>query len=236
MLRVDGLHAGYGKAAVLHGVNLTVKPGEVVALIGANGAGKTTLLHTLSGLIRATSGSITFMDQDLRRAMPHAIVAMGLVHCPEGRRVFARMTVAENLALGAYLRRDAAAVAQDLERVYDVFPSLRQRRGQLAGTLSGGEQQMLAIGRASMARPKLLLLDEPSLGLAPRVVRQVFSALGQLGGEAMPILLVEQNADVALRVAHRAYVMEAGHITLSGDASVLRGDPRIQRAYLGAAG
>ena len=233
MLSVEGLVAGYGRAAVLHGIDLTVGAGEVVALIGANGAGKTTLLQALSGLISPTRGSVHFAGAPIHRLAPHDIVALGLVHCPEGRRVFPRMTVAENLALGAYLRRDRAGIGRDLARIYDVFPGLGARRSQPAGTLSGGEQQMLAIGRASMARPRLLLLDEPSLGLAPRLVRQVFAALTDLGDAAMPILLVEQNADVALRVAARAYVLEAGRIALSGDAAAFRHDPRIQQAYLG---
>ena len=235
MLRVEGLHAGYGKASVLHGVGLHVQPGETVALIGANGAGKTTLLHTLSGLIRPTAGRILFAGAPIHAEAPHDIVACGLIHCPEGRRVFARMTVAENLALGAHLRRDRDGVAGDVARIYGVFPGLRTRRQQLAGTLSGGEQQMLAIGRAMMARPRLLLLDEPSLGLAPQLVQQVFAAIPTLGDEAMALLVVEQNADVALRVAQRAYVLEAGHIILVGEAARLRGDPRIRQAYLGGA-
>lgn len=233
MLKLEGVSAGYGKSQVLHDVSLHVRAGQTVALIGANGAGKTTALHTISGLVRPTSGTLTLDGQNITHLSPHAIVALGLVHCPEGRRVFARMTVSENLALGAYLRRDTAAVAQDMQRMFEVFPGLAARRHQLAGTLSGGEQQMLAIGRASMARPKVLMLDEPSLGLAPQVVRRVFGALHTLGSATMTVLLVEQNAAVALAVADQAYVMEGGRITLSGSAKSLHDDERVQRAYLG---
>ena len=233
MLRFESVTAGYGRAQVLHEISLHIRPGRTVALIGANGAGKTTALHTLSGLLRPTSGTITFAGQDITFRPAHEIAALGVVHCPEGRRVFARMTVEENLLLGSYLRRDKAAIAQDLRRMYEVFSGLASRRHQLAGTLSGGEQQMLAIGRASMARPKLLALDEPSLGLAPQVVRKVFGALHTLGSAEMTILLVEQNAAVALGVADDAYVMEGGRILLSGPAHALRDDERVRRAYLG---
>jgi branched-chain amino acid transport system ATP-binding protein len=236
MLNITDLHAGYGAAEVLSGVTLHVPRGQVVALIGANGAGKTTCLHAISGLVRARSGRIQLDGHDITNAAPHNIVARGLIHCPEGRRVFARMTVAENLALGAHLRRDTAAVREDLARVYEAFAVLGERQSQLAGTLSGGEQQMLAIGRASMARPRVLLLDEPSLGLAPRMVRRVFAALGTLmaaGGEPPSILLVEQNASVALAVADSAYVMEGGRIVLQGPAAELQGDARVRASYLG---
>lgn len=235
MLTLDGVSAGYGKAQVLHGVSLRVPPGRTVALLGANGAGKTTTLHVLCGLLRASHGSITFDGRDITALPAHEIVSLGLVHCPEGRRVFARMTVHENLMLGAYLRRDTAQVQEDLARMYTVFAGLAARRHQSAGTLSGGEQQMLAIGRASMARPKLLLLDEPSLGLAPQVVKRVFAALNTLGTPHMTVLLVEQNASIALSVADEAYVMESGRITLHGPAEVLKNDPRVRRAYLGEA-
>lgn len=236
MLRFDSVSAGYGRAQVLHDVTMHIRPGRTVALIGANGAGKTTALHTLSGLVRPTSGTITFEGRDITGRAPHEIAGLGVVHCPEGRRVFARMTVTENLLLGAYLRRDAGAIAEDLERMYTVFAGLAHRRNQLAGTLSGGEQQMLAIGRASMARPKLLVLDEPSLGLAPQIVRRVFGALHTLGAADMTVLLVEQNAAVALGIADDAYVMEGGRIILSGPAQVLKEDARVQRAYLGHLG
>lgn len=233
MLTLEGVSAGYGKAQVLHEISLHVPTGRTVALIGANGAGKTTTLHALSGLIRPTAGRILLAGRDITRLPAHDIVALGLIHCPEGRRVFARMTVNENLLLGAYLRADAASVDEDIERMYEVFPGLAARRHQLAGTLSGGEQQMLAIGRASMARPKLLLLDEPSLGLAPQVVRRVFAALHTLGTAHMTVLLVEQNASIALSVADEAYVMEGGRITLHGPCAELKNDPRVRRAYLG---
>ena len=235
MLRFEKVEAGYGKASVLHDVSFHIAPGRTVALIGANGAGKTTTLHTLSGLIRARAGRILFDGHDITQCAPHAIVARGLIHCPEGRRVFPRMTVEENLLLGAYLRRDAAGIADDLARMYRIFHGLDVRRSQLAGTLSGGEQQMLAIGRAAMARPKLLMLDEPSLGLAPKMVKKVFEALHTLGGDAMTILLVEQNAAIALKIADEAYVMESGRIIMQGPCHTLRDDPRIHSAYLGGA-
>jgi len=234
LLEVDGVHAYYGNIQALRGVSLAVERGEVVTLIGANGAGKSTTLKAISGLIRPRQGAIRLDGSDLADVPPHAIVARGVVHVPEGRRIFARLTVAENLAAGAITRRDKAAIAEDLEAVYQTFPRLRERRGQLGGTLSGGEQQMLAIGRGLMARPRVLLLDEPSMGLAPILVEEIFGIIGTLNAErGTTVLVVEQNALAALAVAHRGYVMETGTIRLSGPAAALRSDRAVIEAYLG---
>lgn len=233
LLLVEGLRAAYGNIEVLHGLDLRVDAGEIVTLIGANGAGKSTTLRCLSRLHEAKAGRIVFDGKDLSRVPAHEVVRLGLVHSPEGRRVFARMSVAENLDLGAYTRSDTAGIAQDLQQVYDLFPVLGQRRDQLAGTLSGGEQQMLAMGRAMLSRPKLLLLDEPSLGLAPLIVQRIFEVVRTLNQQGTTILLVEQNARLALAAAHRAYVLETGALTMQGEGKALLADPRIQAAYLG---
>ena len=237
-LEVRGLGVSYGPVVALRGVDLDVGAGEVVALIGANGAGKSTLLRALSRLVPA-SGSIALRTGETRTELqnlpPHAIPAAGVAHVPEGRGMFPNLSVLDNLRMGAYLRRDPAGVRDDLERQFADFPRLRERRDRPASTLSGGEQQMLAIARALMGRPALLLLDEPSLGLAPRLVREVFATLERLRGGGMTILLVEQNARLALRLAHRAYVLEGGRITLDGPASALADDPAVRAAYLGAA-
>lgn len=234
LLQIERLTAGYGPLGVLKEVSLEVGEGEMVTLIGANGAGKTTTLMSISGCIRPRSGRIVFAGQPIDRAPAHQLVGRGLCHAPEGRRIFPRLTVADNLELGGYCRRDRAAVRRDLDRAYERFPLLAQRRRQLGGTLSGGEQQMLALARAWMSRPRLLLLDEPSLGLAPRMAAQVFDALRELHAQGMAMLLVEQNARQALTLAQRGYVMEQGSIALAGPASQLLSDARVQRAYLGA--
>lgn len=234
LLQIERLTAGYGPLSVLKEVSLAVGEGEMVTLIGANGAGKTTTLMSISGCLRPQSGSIVFAGQAIDRLPAHTLVGRGLCHAPEGRRIFPRLTVADNLELGGYHRRDRAAVRRDLDRAYARFPLLGQRRRQLGGTLSGGEQQMLALARAWMSRPRLLLLDEPSLGLAPRMVAQVFDSLRELHAQGMAMLLVEQNARQALALAQRGYVMEQGRIALQGPASQLLSDARVQRAYLGA--
>ncbi|MEZ5670030.1 MAG: ABC transporter ATP-binding protein [Alphaproteobacteria bacterium] len=232
MLQIEGLHTFYGRIEALRGVDLAVDKGEIVTLIGANGAGKTTLLMTLCGSPRAAAGRILFESQDITRRPTHEIVAMGIAQSPEGRRVFPRMTVYENLQMGATLG-DPAHFEADLNRVYDLFPRLRDRRNQRGGTLSGGEQQMLAIGRALMSRPRLLLLDEPSLGLAPMIVRQIFEVIGEINrDQGVTVLLVEQNAFHALRLAHRGYVMVNGQITLSGTGAELLANQEVRAAYL----
>jgi branched-chain amino acid transport system ATP-binding protein len=232
MLAIAGLRSGYGKIEVLHGVDLTVAPGQIVALIGANGAGKTTLLKTISGLIRPASGTIAFAGEDIAGRPAHRIVGLGMSHVPEGRAVLKRMSVLDNLRMGAYVRTDSE-IARDIEAVMARFPALAERRHHLAATLSGGEQQMLAIGRALVARPRLLLMDEPSLGLAPRLVTRIFLTLRELREEGKTILLVEQNARQALQVADYAYVMERGRIVLSGTGESLLNTPEVQRTYLG---
>ncbi len=234
MLSVRNLTVNYGAIEAIRDVTIEVGDGEIVSLIGANGAGKTTTLHAITGLIPVKSGEIIYNGVDLRRVAPHKIVALGLAHVPEGRHVFSRMTVAENIAMGAYCRRDSAGVARDLERVYASFPRLREREKQLAGTLSGGEQQMLAMGRAMMSAPKLVVMDEPSMGLSPIMVDEVFSIIREMHESGITVLLVEQNAKKALAVADRAYVLENGRITMSGPAKELAGDDRVRRAYLGA--
>jgi branched-chain amino acid transport system ATP-binding protein len=234
LLEVDDLHTYYGNIHALQGVSLTVDAGEIVTLIGANGAGKSTTLKTISGLLRPRSGQVTLAGKPITAVPPHEIVARGLVHVPEGRGIFARLTVAENLELGTYGRADKRRVAEDLATVYDTFPRLMERRNQPGGTLSGGEQQMLAIGRGLMADPQVLLLDEPSMGLAPILVEEIFDIVQRLNRERQTtILLVEQNAQAALSAAHRGYVLETGRVELAGPAEVLRRDPRVVEAYLG---
>jgi branched-chain amino acid transport system ATP-binding protein len=232
MLAVRGLRSGYGKIEVLHDVSLTIERGQIVTLIGANGAGKTTLLKTISGLLRPTSGAIEFEGNSIARRPPHKIVALGLSQVPEGRAILKRMTVMDNLRMGAFTRSDSQ-INDDIAAVFERFPALDERRNQLAATLSGGEQQMLAIGRALVARPTLLLLDEPSLGLAPKFITRIFRTLRELQSEGKTILLVEQNARQALQAADRAYVMERGRIVLSGSGQELLNDPVVQYTYLG---
>ncbi len=233
MLTLERVTAGYGPTECLKGISLEVHPGEIVALLGANGAGKTTTLMTISGLVRAREGSITFAGHRLDRLPPEAIAGLGVGHVPEGRRIFPRMTVRENLELGAYLRRDRRAVARDLREAWGLFPVLQDRQAQLAGTLSGGEQQMLAIARGLMGRPKLLLLDEPSLGLAPKLVLVIFDVIRRINARGIPILLVEQNARMALTIAQRGYIVEAGSIALTDAAGRLAANPHVKAAYLG---
>ena len=233
MLRLEGVYAGYGRAPVLADVSVEVGQGDLVCLVGANGAGKTTTLKTISGLVRPSAGRIVFDGREIQGWKPQDILRAGIAHCPEGRRVFPHLTVRENLEMGAYVREDAAAVASDLDRVLAHFPVLAERRRQAAGTLSGGEQQMLAIGRALMARPRLIMFDEPSLGLAPTVVETTFRIIGEIQKDGTTVFMVEQNAYMALRMATRAYVMETGRITLHGPARALLDDEHVKRAYLG---
>jgi len=233
LLEVAGIDALYGRVRALRGVTIDVDQGEVVALIGSNGAGKTTTLRTISGLMHPPSGSITFSGKDITRMPAHDIVGLGICQSPEGRRLFPRMQVVDNLRMGAFLRRDAPGIQKDMDRVFELFPRLKERTTQLAGTLSGGEQQMLAIGRALMSKPKLLMLDEPSLGLAPILVDTIFQIVREINAEGIPILLVEQNAHKALEVAHRAYVLETGSIVKAGSGKELLDSPDVQRAYLG---
>ena len=233
MLTLKSVQAGYGRLPVLKGISVHVRPGEVVTLIGGNGAGKTTTLRTISGLLPPRKGAIEFAGHDLTRMPAERIVTLGLALVPEGRRVFRTLSVTANLELGAYHRRDKSEVRRDLEEIRARFPILKERAHQAAGTLSGGEQQILAIGRALMARPRLLMLDEPSMGLAPRMVTQVYDILAELKAQGTTILLVEQNARAALKVADRGYVLETGRIILDGTAADLRDDPEVQRAYLG---
>ncbi len=233
MFEIRDLNVHFGGIHALKGVSLTVGEGEIVTLIGANGAGKTTTLRTASGLKKPSSGAILIEGRDITGLAPQARVKLGLSHVPEGRRVFPQMTVAENLDMGAYLRRDKAGIASDLQGIFDRFPVLADRRKQLAGTLSGGEQQMLAMGRGLMARPRILLLDEPSMGLAPLLVQEIFDIIRSINEAGTTILLVEQNANMALQVAHRAYVLETGSVVLSGTAAELADTEDIKRAYLG---
>ena len=232
MLKVESLDVAYGEIRALKGVGLDVGQGEIVTILGNNGAGKTTTLKTISGLLHPARGTITLEEQSLVDVPPHAIVSRGVAHVPEGRRIFNRLTVRENLMMGAYLRSDSG-VAGDLDRVFGLFPLLAERLTQVAGTLSGGEQQMLAIGRALMARPRLLLLDEPSMGLAPVLVEQIFDTILDINRQGMTILLVEQNAAMALSIAHRGYVLETGSIALEGTAVELSENANVRRAYLG---
>jgi branched-chain amino acid transport system ATP-binding protein len=232
VLKVESLDVAYGEIRALKGVALEVGPGEIVTILGNNGAGKTTTLKTISGLLRPTRGTITLENESLVDVPPHAIVSRGVAHVPEGRRIFNRLTVRENLTMGAYLRGDSG-IGGDLERVFSLFPRLSERLTQVAGTLSGGEQQMLAIARALMARPRVLLLDEPSMGLAPVLVEQIFDTIGDINRQGMTILLVEQNAAMALSIAHRGYVLETGSIALAGTAAELSDNADVRRAYLG---
>jgi branched-chain amino acid transport system ATP-binding protein len=236
MLELADVHVRYGNILALQGVSLRVDQGELIALIGANGAGKSTTLRAISGLQRPSEGTITFEGADITSASTDRIVGLGISHCPEGRRIFGSLTVAENLRLGAVSVADAAAAAAELENVFELFPLLKERLGQAGGTLSGGEQQMLAIGRALMSRPRLLLLDEPSLGLAPLMVERIFETISELKRQGRTILLVEQNVHQALDVADRAYVLETGRIMLDGPAETLRHDPKVEQSYLGVGG
>ena len=233
ILELSGVDAFYGRVQALHGVSIKVHQSEIVALIGSNGAGKTTTLRTISGLMHPANGAIRFGEQDITRTRAHEIVALGICQSPEGRRLFPRMQVIDNLRMGAFTRNDKPGIATDMERVFTLFPRLRERMTQLAGTLSGGEQQMLAIGRAMMSRPKLLMLDEPSLGLAPILVDTIFKTIQEINAAGTPILLVEQNAVRALEVAHRGYVLETGNIVQTGTGKQLLASPDVQRAYLG---
>ncbi len=233
MLKVDDINVYYGNIRALNGVSLDINEGEIVTLIGANGAGKSTLLKTISGLLKPKMGQILYKDQSIGGKPVQSIVKMGISHVPEGRRVFANMSIEENLQLGAYLRKDKDGIKQDFDKVYELFPRLLERKKQLSGTLSGGEQQMLAMGRALMARPQLLLLDEPSMGLAPILVKQIFSIIEEINKTGTTILLVEQNANLALSIANRAYVIETGRVVLSGTAAELNASEEIKKAYLG---
>ena len=233
MLKIDNIDVYYGAIHALKGISLEVKEGEIVTLIGANGAGKSTMLRTISGLLKPKTGSITFLGQDIAGVRAHEIVKKGISQVPEGRRVFAEMTVMENLDLGAFVRKDKAGIQQDLKHVFELFPRLEERKNQSAGTLSGGEQQMLAMGRALMSRPKLLLLDEPSMGLAPLLIKEIFNIIVDINKSGTTVLLVEQNANMALSIANRAYVLETGRITLSGSAKELAASEDVRKAYLG---
>lgn len=234
MLEIKDLHVFYGAIHALKGISLTVADGELVSLIGANGAGKTTTLHAISGLLPAASGSILLDGTDPQKVPANTIIGLGMAHVPEGRHVFARMTVEENLRMGAYILRDQKRISENLERVYGHFPRLKERRRQLAGTLSGGEQQMLSTGRALMTDPKIVLMDEPSMGLSPLLVKEIFSIIQELHKSGITILLVEQNAKMALAVSDRAYVLETGTISMEGPAAELAADDRVRKAYLGA--
>lgn len=233
MLKIENLHVAYGGIQALRGISMEVPDGKIVTLIGANGAGKSTTLRTITGLVKAASGSIQWNGGELLGKSIDKIIGEGIAMSPEGRRVFPDLTVLENLKLGAYLRKDKAEIEKDLSWVYELFPRLKERDWQVAGTLSGGEQQMLAVGRALMSRPKLLLMDEPSLGLAPLVVQDIFSIIGEINRQGVTILLVEQNANMALKIADLAYVLETGHITMSGTGAELLADEKVKEAYLG---
>jgi branched-chain amino acid transport system ATP-binding protein len=234
VLTVEALTCRYGKVAAVRDLSIEVNRGELVTLIGANGAGKTTTLRAISGVLAPASGRITFLGEDITRASPKRILELGIAHCPEGRRVFPYMTVAENLEMGSYLRGDAAGIAADLAGLYDRFPVLHERRNQAAGTLSGGEQQMLAISRALMSRPKLVLFDEPSLGLAPNLVERTFDIVRDIRARGVTVVMVEQNAFAALELSDRSYVLEQGRVALSGTGAELLNDPHVKTAYLGA--
>lgn len=234
MLEIKNLNVCYGAISALHDISLRVEPGEIVTLIGANGAGKTTTLRAISGMLKPKSGQVLYDGRDITGVPPHKLVGQGLAHCPEGRMVFANLTVRENLQMGAYLQRDKKVIAREEEFVFATFPRLKEREAQLAGTLSGGEQQMLAIGRALMSQPRCLLLDEPSLGIAPLLVKLIFEKIVELNrSRKLTILLVEQNANLALEISHRGYVLETGRILLSDNAATLRADPKVREAYLG---
>ena len=233
MLKIKDLHVSYGGIHALRGANLEVPDGKIVTLIGANGAGKSTMLRTISGLVKAESGSVTYNDVELLGKPINKVLELGIAQVPEGRRVFADLTVLENLKIGAYLRKDKAGIEEDIQWVYHLFPRLEERHWQLAGTLSGGEQQMLAVGRALMSRPKVLMMDEPSLGLAPIVVQEIFEIIRAINKEGVTVLLIEQNANMALKTADYAYVLETGEITKSGTGAELLADESIKEAYLG---
>ena len=234
MLSVKDLYVSYGAIQAVQGVSFELNPGEIVALIGSNGAGKTTILRTISGLERSKSGSINFMGTELTKMKPHKIAELGIAHVPEGRRIFARLTVRENLNMGANLVKDPGVIKESMDRVFEIFPRLKEREKQAAGTLSGGEQQMLALGRALMMNGKMMMMDEPSMGLAPIVVDEIFEVIRKINASGTSILLIEQNAFLALKTANRAYVLENGKFTMSGDADVLLKDPKVKEAYLGA--
>jgi branched-chain amino acid transport system ATP-binding protein len=233
MLKVENINVYYGAIHALKGISVEVKEGEIVTLIGANGAGKSTILRTISGLLRTKTGNILFEGNSVAAMAPEEIVKKGISQVPEGRRIFANMTVEENLELGAYIRSDKPGIRKDIDKVFERFPRLGERRKQIAGTLSGGEQQMLAIGRGLMSQPRLLLLDEPSMGLAPLLVKEIFSIIKEINASGTTILLVEQNANMALSIAHQAYVLETGRITLSGSAKELMESEEVRKAYLG---
>ncbi len=233
MLSVEALECRYGKVAAVRDLSLEVKQGELVSLIGANGAGKTTTLKAISGVLAPSAGRIVFEGADITCASPRRVLELGIAHCPEGRRMFPYMTVRENLEMGCYLRRDKAAVEADISRIYERFPILGERSKQSAGTLSGGEQQMLAISRALMSRPKLVMFDEPSLGLAPNIVERMFDIIRQIRAEGMTVIMVEQNAAAALELSDRSYVLEQGRVSITGTGEALRNDPQVKQAYLG---
>jgi branched-chain amino acid transport system ATP-binding protein len=233
LLELENVHTYYGNIHALKGLSITVEQGEIVTLIGANGAGKSTTLNTICGLLRPRQGTVRLGGEDLTKFKPHEIVAKGVVQVPEGRRVLGRLTVTENLEMGAFVRKDKQGIAQDMERVFALFPRLKERRSQVSGTLSGGEQQMLATGRGLMARPRILLMDEPSMGLAPVLVDSIFDTIKQLHNEGTTILLVEQNARVALSVANRGYVLQTGEVVLQDSADALRANEMVRKAYLG---
>lgn len=234
MLEIKDLVISYGAIEAVKGINVTVNQGEIVTLIGSNGAGKTSTLHTISGLVKPKSGTITFMGEEIQRLPAHKVVEKGIAHVPEGRHIFSELTVYENLLLGANIRKDSAGIKEDLEWVWELFPRLLERKNQPGGTLSGGEQQMLAVGRAIMTHGKLLLLDEPSMGLAPLIVESIFNIIQVLKDSGMTILLVEQNANMALQIADRAYVLQTGEVVMEGDAKELKANPAVKAAYLGA--
>jgi branched-chain amino acid transport system ATP-binding protein len=234
VLEVDGIHTFYGAIEALKGISLEVFEGEIVTLIGSNGAGKTTTLRSISGIVPPKIGTILFQGRDITGVPGHEVAGMGIAHAPEGRRIFPRMTVLENLEMGAFTRRDVAAIRADIDRVYELFPRLKEREKQKAGTMSGGEQQMLAIGRALMAQPKLLLLDEPGMGLAPILVERIYETIRQINQQGTTILLVEQNANFALEFSHRGYVLEVGTVAVTDESSRLKENPEVQKAYLGA--
>jgi branched-chain amino acid transport system ATP-binding protein len=234
VLTLSDLRCNYGKVAAVRGLSLEVKKGELVSLIGANGAGKTTTLRAISGIVRAAGGRIELEGEDITRASPRRVLEMGIAHCPEGRRVFPYMSVRENLEMGCFLRTDRAGIAADFDRIFERFPILAERREQAAGTLSGGEQQMLAISRALMSRPKLVLFDEPSLGLAPNIVERTFEIIRRIRADGVTVVMVEQNAAAALELSDRCYVMEQGRVTRAGTGQSLLHDPEVKKAYLGA--
>lgn len=234
MLKIDNLDVFYGGIHALKGISFNIQEGQIVTLIGSNGAGKTTILKVISGIVKQKNGAVIFNGEDINRLPSEKIVELGVIHVPEGRKIFTALNVEENLLMGAYLRKDKKEIEEDLKNVYELFPRLEERRKQMGGTLSGGEQQMLAIGRALMSKPKLLMLDEPSMGLAPIVVQEIFETIEKLNKERnLTVLLVEQNANIALQVAHHAYVIETGEIVLEGSGKELLGDDRVRKAYLG---